>query len=432
MSEPNAEIPIFQGSLSLYVDDSPRDFDGALSLAWLPKPSVRFNAERQSEIDDLKRIFQDRRSEGVGLIRAGESSYSFSFVPGNWNFNLVGKTRVDGEIVGPVSLGDGAGMRRIDGQIANLDEYRIPGRREFNWEGDGWSVTIAPVANLSKLIKSLRSAGGYAITHQMTLKRADEGSFSVPEAEAALHGTFRFLSFIEGRKVQAVLPVGYDEHNSVVWRQLGSWNVDPWQGVDSWVDPHTTEHFCEAFAGFMQLWRDPRWRDALDAAIHWYVDSNRNASVIEAGAIFNQMALELLAWEHLVIHTKAMTPEGFHRLAAADRIRLILTQNGIPLATPTQLTRVTRWAKEFNWVDIADAITAMRNVIVHPEHKLRDRVDSPTEGCVLDVWKCGLWALELLLLRMFCYSGGYQDRRRSERHVGHPDSVPWQERAQFI
>ena len=47
------------------------------------------------------------------------------------------------------------------------------------------------------------------------------------------------------------------------------------------------------------------------------------------------MALELLAWHYFTAHKQAMTKDGFNRLTAADRIRLLLTQHEISLEIPS-------------------------------------------------------------------------------------------------
>jgi hypothetical protein len=221
--------------------------------------------------------------------------------------------------------------------------------------------------------------------------------------------------------------VAYDDRGEPLWRQWAPWRVDPWQSVESWADLHRTDYFGEAFNGFMCLWGDEGWRGVLSTAVHWYVEANRNASGLEAGVVFTQMALELVAWHYLTQHKKAMTKDGFHRLTAADRLRLVLSEHEIPLELPSALPDLKFWAGEFNWCDAAEAITNVRNNVVHPEAGHRDKLEASNKNPTRDAWVCGLWLLELLLLRMFGYTGNYSDRREEGKFVGSTKPVPWAE-----
>jgi hypothetical protein len=54
-----------------------------------------------------------------------------------------------------------------------------------------------------------------------------------------------------------------------------------------------------------------------------------------------------------------------------------------------------------NWIDAPDAVTEIRNSLVHPEHKRRSQL----ERAYYDGWKLGLWYLELAILAICGYSG---------------------------
>jgi len=71
----------------------------------------------------------------------------------------------------------------------------------------------------------------------------------------------------------------------------------------------------------------------------------------------------------------------------------------------------------------------VRNIIVHPEVKLRERFHTSETSPIRDTWTCGLWLLEMLLLRLFRYSGSYSDRRDPMKYVGYVKPVPWSESA---
>jgi hypothetical protein len=193
----------------------------------------------------------------------------------------------------------------------------------------------------------------------------------------------------------------------------------PWQGVLSWTGPGLPADFTSAFAGFMRLWNDDRWRAALDLAIHWYAESNRNASGLEAGIVFVQMALERLAWEYLVQDKRIVTAHGFEKLSAAGRIRRLLSVNQIPVDFPPRLAAMAK-QPEKQLQDLVEALTSVRNRTVHPP---RDKSKWASQDMLRNTWGCGLWMLEMLFLRLFGYEGRYLDRRdRSKGTV-----VPWKQ-----
>ncbi len=428
MAQPNAEIALYDGPLLLTIKGRTTEFAGRIGLRWFPSPGIRFTAERPSEKADLHLWF-DSDANGEHRLQIPGTAENVEFFPNDLTLHSGGPVHCEGLLSRPLTLISNAPIAYVEGFVVNLGEFWLPRRADaWIWESDEWKVTLSPVPKLGDVIKSVERAGGYALTHHVRFERNDRKPFTGDDADAVLHGLYRFLSFLQGRKVNVVLPTGHDADGKPVWRRWASWQAGPWQGVNSWADTHETEQISDAFAGFMRLWSNPDWRDSIDAAIHWYVDSNRNASVLEAGTVFNQMALERLAWEHFVIDEKTMTPERFEKLNAADRIRRMLAKHGVPHSLPS-LPNLQRWAEEFRWRNIADAIAAMRNMVIHPDNRRRERLEGADDSPLIDVWHCGLWALELLLLRLFGYNGGYQDRRKNPRFAGDPDPVPWCETA---
>jgi hypothetical protein len=100
---------------------------------------------------------------------------------------------------------------------------------------------------------------------------------------------------------------------------------------------------------------------------------------------------------------------GFDKLPASDKIRLLLSQFGIPLKIPPQKSSVShntvlsssrptpdpikdlvKLAKSSNWTDGLHAFTEMRNGIVHPEKKNRQKIYKASSEAKLDTsnWRC--------------------------------------------
>ncbi len=424
MPEPNVEVPLYRGPITLTVGDQSVTHDGLIKLCWLPNLRVRF---RLSEIP----VEVTRQNTSVWL--EGSPHLSIPGVPNkvatlitNAHFGSRRPLTLEGMLTDGLEVGTGEGIAFAQYQIANLEDYYVKGpENRLHLETHEWKITVEPVPGLADLNKKLKHAGGYVITHQATVTRRNDQTFAPDDVRFLGYSPFTFLSFLQGRKVNAILPVGYDASGTSVWQEWGPWMVDRWQSVFNWADLHHPEHFGQAFSGFMDLWHDEGWREVLRTAIHWYVEANRNASGLEAGVVFLQMALELLAWHYLVEHRKAMTKKRFNLRRAADRMRLLLSQHGIPMEIPDTLPCLARCAKKSKLIDVADALPQVRNMIVHPQPNRRTRLRCSHKSLLQETWTCGLWLVEMLLLRLFKYSGQYSDRRDPVKYVGHAAPVPW-------
>ena len=413
--EPNADITLFDGPITFLEEGNQMTTDGTIFLRWLPSPRVSFHLNNVSHTILLKSA--GWMEDPPNLSVSGSIAPVRAFV--SQIHGGPSGTDVKGILDGTLDIGCPDNLIAVECHLTNMDWFGdFRPKDKICLQALCWDVEIGATDSRTPLM-DLRNIGGYALTNKVRIRQRDGSSFSAADAELIRNSLFRFLSFVQGRKVGVILPVGYNADGNPVWRQWTSWVIDPWQSVFSWTDLHDTRDLGEAYSGFMDLWFDDGWREILNTAIHWYVEANRNTSGLDAGIVFTQMALELLAWHYFVVHKQAMTKEGYNRLAAADRIRLLLSQHDVPLDIPNSLPNLEHWAKELNQADAAEAIVAVRNTVVHPEIKQRERFASANNP-KRDAWTCGLWMLELLLLRLFRYSDRYWDRREQKL-----DSVPW-------
>jgi hypothetical protein len=141
--------------------------------------------------------------------------------------------------------------------------------------------------------------------------------------------------------------------------------------------------------------------------------------------ILVQAALERLSWELLVRHKEILSADGFSRLPAADQIRLLLAQCSIPLSVPAALEEIIAAARQFNWNDGPQALVETRNKVIHPPKKEGAGQKTKTVRPELPIYEAcllGQWYLELVLLRLFDFTGRYLNRTRKWQCT---DDVPW-------
>jgi hypothetical protein len=288
----------------------------------------------------------------------------------------------------------------------------------------GWNVTIAATDKTKHLIDAVNNEGGMAITHMGRIEREDGAAFSSESLEDFLICLHHFMSFALGRWTGPSLPVGFDSNGSRVFEQWGLPRIagGPWSGSLSWFDQHHAEMLSQVFPGFLALWKNKSWKDPLSKALYWYLAANEPASGIgvDSGLILAQAALEVLSWSYCIVERKMLSAAAFKQrgLSAADKFRLLASVLGIPLEIPQELGSLYA-SQGGSCKDGMEAITEIRNGLVHPQREMQIQFDAFCEA-----WKLSLWYLELAFLRLFRYEGKYGNRL-TRRWVGEVADVPW-------
>ena len=78
----------------------------------------------------------------------------------------------------------GGGSYQLRGGVP--DRVTTKGCGRFVMEADGWVISVAETGETQALVESLKSEGGYAITHVGEIRRADSQSFPSEQLEEVL------------------------------------------------------------------------------------------------------------------------------------------------------------------------------------------------------------------------------------------------------
>jgi hypothetical protein len=180
--------------------------------------------------------------------------------------------------------------------------------------------------------------------------------------------------------------------------------------------------FSDLFPAFVELWSQPCWKDQLRKVVYWYVNANTTGGGVnvDSGLLFTQAALELLAWTYCVNDKKVVSEKPFGPrggLSAMDKLSLLVGLLGLPLDIPKGLSALHgRRGRKYR--NSMDAITDLRNGLVHPTGS-----GSVAHNSYLEAWMLSLWYVEVVILKLCNYSGKYSNRL-VERHVGEVESLP--------
>lgn len=301
-----------------------------------------------------------------------------------------------------------------------LQGAKVCGRTVF--QADGWTITIAATDKTDELCKMLDREGGYVITHVGEIRRQDGSAFTNKELNLLVSCLHSFLSFVLGRWAGIALPVGFDKTGERVSEEWGLplADADGWHGSNSWFGIRNSELLTETFPGYYSLWKSELWRTTLWKATYWYVLANNSNT--DAGIILAQTALELLAWTYCVEDRKMVSPGPFDKLPAADKFRILASTLNIPLTLPSHLKALNIPRPGIGpWKDAMDAITGIRNNLVHPHSKFELQ-----DGASYEAEMLSLWYLDLVLLRLCGHTGKYANRLAPPpRYAGTVENVPW-------
>jgi hypothetical protein len=117
----------------------------------------------------------------------------------------------------------------------------------------------------------------------------------------------------------------------------------------------------------------------------------------------------LISWIHLVDRQRILSSEGFDKLPAADRLRLLLNLQKISTALPSSTPDLTAYCGDpkRRWEDGPRVLTELRNSIIHPRrretlYKASERVREQARVLTESY-------LSSTLLRLFGYSGDFPE-----------------------
>ncbi len=427
MSAPNQNIKLYEGVIELDQSTNTYSGEGTVQFEWLPFAGLWFSLVVPRKTLDLIDTTSctvhmpglNRHAGAVVLAYAPSSNTGDYKIRGRMLESEFGGAPRVCYIIFHVSNFAGYNGRFVK------DETNCWAARAVIETGE-WRITLDKLEVTTHFVDELRATSGFAITHVGKLERLDSKMFTVKTAESVLTALSEYLSFCRGAWVAPILSVGFGETDERVWEKWGTPRIAGWISYRNWFDGIEEEEFSNGFTGFYEKWQQLTWREPLKLANHWYVEANMAASGLESSIILAQAGFELLGWTHLVEDRAAISEKGYENLAAMDKLRLLLMLCRIPAAIPALLLGLNSLAKlkANNWKDGPQALTELRNAMVHANPAKRRKVFEERARIVNEAWCLSLWYLELIILKTIEYQGRYRSRM-PESVNEYFATVPW-------
>jgi hypothetical protein len=416
----NQPVRLFRGAASIAGGGGRRfSSDASVRLRWLPNSRV--------EVDITEAQFPFGLGDDKAVIKFPSAIADTPLLISSIADSVVAF------LIHPVELGDPSRVRGIKFHVPNFLEYhgtaisRGSERGGKTWSGRtelkgmGWRITLDSVHHLKRLQDSIAKHGGVGLTHIGLLEREDRGEFHAKDGMKVLEAVNFLFSFARGAWTTCTLPVGIGEDGSARWASWYPPRVSTASPL-SWFSKVHPQALGELLPGVLEKAADATWWDAITLALNWYYEANEAGGMIYTSLVLQQNALELLAWT-LLVEKGPLSEDGFDKLWASDKIRLLLDRVGVRLEIPAQLAALASFGKSKNLEDGPHALTMLRNGFVHP--KRLKKLGAVPPNCYSQAWTLGLWYLELCFLWLFDYSGEYYSRLDAPKIAGKSERVPW-------
>lgn len=423
VSSDGQRVPVCSGSAVLWVGDSKFDVDCEYYLTLLPEPRVRVKVVADTGFiislsgSDLRLSFEGGPQMELLLI---SQHMDFDSEKGSLIFTLKREPSL-------ITLADLSANRATFHLFDFVEFYRsgclsrsdMGGLSGMRLKGQNYEITLNSLDNTQDNIKATKEDGIVRLTHMGVFRKNDGSNFVFDEYMSFQVELSSFLTFLKGGRNWPCLITGYSG-DTLAFRALSAPVAS--KNSQSWFDPHSASDAENLYPLFSALWaKSDEWQSCLSSVLYWYAQSNTKGGVpaIDACIILAQTALEKLAYQYLVVDRNMISPDGFEKLIASDKIRMLGSCLGIPLGIQPVTTNIFRESSVVRWCDIPHALTYIRNSLVHPKKKHQESI----RKCYFEAWNVSVWLLELCILAVSGYTGQY--RNRLELPYCPKVSVPW-------
>ena len=318
---------------------------------------------------------------------------------------------------GLINFPDFMKPRSTESQTDGERPWSIEDLRAMRLESDGWLAETRPVGNHEQVHKSLRRQSGFALTHWGRVSRLDGEPFRKASVQPFMATLNQFLSFARGVSCGMTLIKGLDEVGDTVWEEWGVTKVQPWKGHRSCLDIQNGITLEDLFVGFWRYSREFPPDSHAYLAFEWYLESNAQEA-LHNSIVLTQVALERLTTEKVGPRAEVKSCTKAKKEKEGDWIARALCKVLPNLVIPQPLIEALGNAESFDHGP--HALVAIRNDLVHAEMKK----GILSFEAYRQARELGLWYVELLLLKLFGYSGLYSNRL-TRKWTGDVETVPW-------
>lgn len=435
MKEANEPIPVYEGEFELELRDTKIKLTGEILFRWFPSPGVKFSGTVDNSNTDL--IKSIKSHEKFDLI-IDNLKFGQCFIS-NTTFGTT--VRMEGLVYEEAVKGDKSiTVSKVIFAVPNFrDFFGLPvkkindtgiklSRSRLRFENDNYIIVLDKSNEYKSLKKSLCFKGGYILLYSGEIIKK-KGNINFEKLQKLFSCFSTFLSFLNGRRCSPLFRQGIF-NSRIIWCDYTSYLTDQYKYVKTWPQKHSIEGLDVLWQEFYEQWQNEDDRDCLHTVIHWYIEANGNSGFVEGAIVMVQNALELLYNWLIVEKLEIIKDDDAINLAAANKIRLLLSQISFSKTIPTTLKKTNQFINkninEYQDIDGPELFVKIRNAIVHSQAEKRKKLISIPSRVKYEALQLGLLYIELSLLYILNFKGQYFNRCSGAKWSGDgEETVPW-------
>jgi hypothetical protein len=436
MKEPNQTIIIYEGSFVLKKNATEHIVkNGRIYYQWFPSSGPYFEGCIEMDVMGFRSDPMNDFDIFIENVHFGKCFIQSSTIP---------FLNAPIEVKGPLSRTAVKGDRTV--HVSSV-KFSIPNLREFlgnpvrNTQqtklsrsrvalvDEEYSFIIDKSYDYKEQQEQLNSLGGYIIQYSGELRKKN-GSLSYDECTDVFHCFNTFISFLNGRRTSALFLHGI--HNEeTIWIDYTTYFVDPYKQSFSWPTHDSISGFNELWQKFRTLWKDEDDKMFLITAVHWYIEANTGRGFHEGSIIMAQTALELIYNWLLIENKRLLLGKDADNISAANKIRLLLSHINLIPAVPKRYAELQEFvSSSTDMEDGPDAITQIRNAIVHSQEDKRKKLSSLSFHIKYQALQLSIWYIELSILYILDFDDPYTNRCANSMFVANcKQFVPWSKKS---
>jgi hypothetical protein len=414
----DSKVVLHHGGMALLDAEGRRvSANGDIELRLVPSPQVVLTAEPEEDIvlpGSEWRLELDGASAALLLVRSRHDSRG---------------SRVEAVLTAPFerNITTATNATEVRFELINfIDVFGSPvrlrtgeRRGRLSCTAGDFQLTLDPVPTYADARRRLEEGDGFSVTHVASLRRLTGDPISREDYDAVSRRLFRILSFAAGSYVGLGCAVGLDDDQNRCWEIWTAGRVHRWGNRMPWLPALQPQYFQSFVPKCWALFDQRGWASAMPHAVGSLVEGMRDGS-IETRLATLVTGLEIVSWTILVVERELLDDQEFDRLRLEGALNLALGLAGIPRGVPAALTELRAFASKSKEGSAPRSLIVVRNRVVHPPTKQRER---PSPPVLIDAWRLALWYLELLILHRSGYEGDHLTPWADS--VWEKESVPW-------
>lgn len=405
----NEAISIWVGNFKISQNSNTYSCIGKIELRWLPIPKMQFYCD----IQDASFLMSVNFDEVKILLNESLSAFG--------KINQVKKSQNHCNISGTIfkfsSAQDSVKLSLVKFAIPNLrniggDNLRISnkfyhGRNELN--GNGYNLRFDKRQDYDEISKYLNISGGYGLQYFGEISKAN-GEFTYEEVSVVLNIFSLFISFLNGRKTAPVL-IDAMKGDTILFTDWKPYQFSHYKYTRTWIPNIAQLPLTNMWTNFLKICNDPEDLDAFQSLIHWYVEANSNSGLLEGSIMMAQAAIELLFNWIVCEKLSAIDIKDIEKVNASTKTRMLWASIGIK----ENEIEISQHMKDFIKMEsgistLSQAMSWMRNSIVHGNESKRKRIKEVTDELKFETLSIYLWTVECSILSILKYTGEYHNR----------------------